>query len=244
MTTTPHDAPARPWRSRFAALHPKAYLGLHVLGGALATIALTWIFLTIADEIPEQSYLVSLDKFVGGWIEAHGTEWGERIFYVVSYLGAPVLAAVVTGVLLLFAWRREWHRAIAVAVATGGGLVLSNVLKLVFHRGRPDTATEFITRHTWSFPSGHAMNSMITYGFLTVLLLDHVAGRRRRRTVIMGAAVLIGAIGFSRVYLGVHYMSDVAGGWLAGGAWLIVCATAYRFMLARKSSMLESISRS
>lgn len=231
MTSTLHDAAPRPWRSRFARLHPKAYLGLHALGGGLATIALTWLFLAIADEIPEQSYLVGLDKLVGSFVETHGTEWGERIFHVVSYLGAPVPGALVAGVLAWLGWRRDWHRTIAVVLATGGGLVLSNVLKLVFHRGRPETAAEFITRTTWSFPSGHAMNSMITYGFLTVLLLDHVAERQKRTAVVIGAVILIGAIGFSRVYLGVHYMSDVAGGWLAGGAWLIACVIGYRFAL-------------
>jgi Membrane-associated phospholipid phosphatase len=234
MTSTPHDNPPGPWRSRFARLHPKAYLWMHAVGGALATIVLTWIFLAIADEIPEQSYLVGLDMMVGRWIEAHGTEWGEKIFFLVSYLGAPMLAVVVIGVLLWFAWHRDWHRALAVALTTGGGIVLSNVLKLVFHRGRPETATEFITRHTWSFPSGHSMNSTITYGFLTVLLLDHVTERRKRTAIVVGAAILIGAIGFSRVYLGVHYMSDVVGGWIAGGAWLIVCAIGYRFTQERR----------
>ena len=229
MTKPPFDTPAQPWRSRFASLHPKAYLGMHAIGGGLATIALTWLFLAIADEIPEHSALARTDILVQGWIQTHGTEFGEKVFFLVSYLGASVLATMVTAVLLWFAWHRNWNRAIAVMLTTSGGLMLSALLKMIFHRGRPETATEFITRKSWSFPSGHSMNSVIAYGFLTVLLLEHVTGHRRRIGIVMVAAILIGAIGFSRVYLGVHYMSDVAGGWIAGAAWLIICAIGYHF---------------
>lgn len=209
---------------------------MHAVGGGLATIALTWLFLAIADEIPEHSALARTDMFVQRWIEAHGTEWGEKIFLVVSYLGAPVLAAVVVGAVLWFAWRRDWYRTLALALTTIGGVILSDVLKMVFHRGRPETATEFITRQSWSFPSGHSMNSMIGYGFLTVLLLDHVTDRRRRSAIVICAAIVIGTIGFSRVYLGVHYMSDVAGGWIAGAAWLIACTIGYRFTKEGRSA--------
>lgn len=236
MTRTPHDATPRPWRSRFARLHPKAYLGLHAAGGALIIIALVWLFLAIADEIPEQSTLARMDTMVQHFLQTHGTEVGETIFFGVSYFGAPVLFVAVVATVLWFAWRRDWQRAGALALTSGSGVALSNVLKMVFHRGRPETATEFITRHTWSFPSGHAMNSMISYGFLALLLLEFVTGRRERIAVVVLTVVLIAAIGFSRLYLGVHYLSDVGGGWIAGAAWLLVCASGYRFAQGRLSS--------
>lgn len=147
---------------------------MHAAGGGLATIALTWLFLAIADEIPEHGAIARTDALVQRWTQAHGTEWGEQVFVVVSYLGAPLLTALVVGVVLWLAWRRDWHRALALALTTLGGVVLTTVLKAVFHRGRPVTATEFITRQSWSFPSGHAMNAMIAYGFFAVLLLAHV----------------------------------------------------------------------
>jgi undecaprenyl-diphosphatase len=234
MTSSPQDAP-RPWRSRFARLHPTAYLGVHGVAGMVVTIGLVWLFLAIADEIPEHGTLPRADTAAARWLEAHGTEGGERIFFWVSYLGAPVLAASVAAAVLYFVWRRDWRRAIALAVTSAGGLAVSTVLKLTFHRGRPETATEFITRQSWSFPSGHAMSSMICYGFLTMLLLEEVREPRwRRRAIVAGAAILIGAIGFSRVYLGVHYLSDVVGGWLAGAAWLFVCVSGYRFVQTRQ----------
>jgi undecaprenyl-diphosphatase len=236
MASTPQDMKSSGWRSRFARLHPKAYLGAYGLAGALVTIALLWLFLAIADEIPERGTLVRMDYAVARWLEGHGTEMGETIFFWVSYLGAPVLIASLLIALIYFARRRDWPAVITIAVASGGGVILSNVLKLVFHRGRPETATEFITRHSWSFPSGHAMNSMVGYGLLAVLALDHTTNRRARIAIVVVAATLIGAIGFSRLYLGVHYLSDVTGGWIAGAAWLLVCASGYRFAERRLSS--------
>jgi membrane-associated phospholipid phosphatase len=240
MTSTSHDTPRAPWRppwlTRFARLHPKAYLGLHVLAGAVAPIGLTWLFLAIADEIPERSTLVEVDKVIARWLEAHGTEPGETILYAVSAFGAPVLVALVVAAILYFAWRRDWRTAIALALTSGGGVLLSNVLKMVFHRGRPDTAVEFITRPTWSFPSGHALNSVVSYGFLTMLLLHRIADRRKQVAVVLAAIIVVVAVGFSRLYLGVHYLSDVTGGWLAGAAWLLVCVSAYRFTPGKWSS--------
>jgi membrane-associated phospholipid phosphatase len=217
----------RSWRAR-AEGHLKAYLGAHAIAGVLATMALLWLFATIADEIPEHGSLVRVDIAVARWLEAHGTESGETVFFWISYLGAPVLIASVVAAILWFARRRDWRTSAAIAITSGGGVLLSSLLKLVFHRGRPETATEFITRQTWSFPSGHAMNSMISYGFLAMLLLERTTDRRRRIAIVVVAAILIGAIGFSRLYLGVHYLSDVVGGWLAGAAWLLVCVSGYR----------------
>lgn len=232
MTATRNTVP-HPTRSRFAARHPHAYLVLHLVGGLCATAVLLWLFLAIAEDIPEQGALIRLDMAVARWLETHGTESGERIFFGLSYLGAPVLVACVVASIIYFVWRRERREAVAVAITSGGGVMVSNILKVVFQRGRPETASEFITRHTWSFPSGHSMNSIIGYGFLTILLLDHVVPSRRRAALIAAAALLIGAIGFSRLYLGVHYLSDVGGGWIAGGAWLIVCVSGYRFAQRR-----------
>jgi membrane-associated phospholipid phosphatase len=206
---------------------------VHVLAGALATIGLTWLFLGIADEIPERSTMVQVDTLIAGWLEAHGTEPGETILSWVTDFGAPILVALVVAAVVYFAWRREWRTAIALALTSGGGVVLSNVLKTVFHRGRPATVVEFIPHPSWSFPSGHALNSVVSYGFLVVLLLERVHDTRKRVAVVLAAAVMIIAIGFSRLYLGVHYLSDVTGGWIAGAAWLLVCVSAYRLAPGR-----------
>jgi undecaprenyl-diphosphatase len=231
---TPRSSWLRPWSTRFAKLHPRAYVGLHALAGALATIGLTWLFLGIAEEIPERSKMVQVDTLIGRWLEAHGTEPGETILSWVTNFGAPILVALVVAAVVYLAWRREWRPAIALALTSAGGVVLSNVLKVVFHRGRPATVVEFIPHPSWSFPSGHALNSVVSYGFLTLLLLDRIHDGRKQLAVVLAAAVMIIAIGFSRLYLGVHYLSDVTGGWIAGAAWLLVCVSAYRLAPGRR----------
>jgi membrane-associated phospholipid phosphatase len=239
MTHTSQGAPEswpRSWRARLANLHPRMYLGLHVLAGTIGIVGLTWLFLAIADEIPEGSRLVQVDAFLVRWFEAHGTEPGESILSGVTTLGAPLLYAVVVAAVLWFMWRREWRSALALALAALGGVALSNLLKVVFHRGRPATVVEFIPHPSWSFPSGHALNSVVSYGFLAMLVLDRVTGRRKRIAVVLAATIMVLVIGFSRLYLGVHYLSDVTGGWIAGAAWLLVCISAYRLAPGRPAS--------
>jgi undecaprenyl-diphosphatase len=242
MTPTAHSAPESwlgAWRARLVKLHPRVYLGLHVLAGTIGIVALTWLFLGIADEIGERSKLVQVDVVLAHWLEAHGTEPGETIVSGITALGAPLLYAVVIVALLWFAWRREWRPAIALALTACGGVLLSNLLKIVFHRGRPATVVEFIPHPSWSFPSGHALNSVVSYGFLAVLLLDRITDQRKRWAVVLAAAIMVLAIGFSRLYLGVHYLSDVTGGWIVGMAWLLVCVSAYRLAPGRPSSRAD-----
>lgn len=221
--------------SQFAQRHPAGFLSAYAVAGALAVIVLVTVFLFIGHAIPMQDALTRADRAVNAWMESHGTETGETVFTAVSYIGAPLLAATVLITLVALARRRDWFHVWAVALVTGGGLLLSTILKFTFHRARPLTAAEFMTHPSYSFPSGHAMNSMITYGFLAFLLLARVQELSRRLLIILVALIVIGAIGFSRVYLGVHFVSDVVGGWLAGTAWLIVGVGGYRFAQQRLS---------
>jgi membrane-associated phospholipid phosphatase len=134
-------------------------------------------------------------------------------------------------VAVVLARRRNWRRLVALAITCGGGSVLNVALKSIMQRARPSFASEFHAR-SWSFPSGHAMDSLIAYGFLA-----HWAVNRwpRRGTWIIAATILlVGMIGFARVYLGVHYLSDVIAGYCAGCVWLVVCVTGVRFAERRR----------
>lgn len=215
------------WRARLARSSLVAYLGLHAIAGTALSAALVWAFVALADEIPEGGTLRLVDTALGAWLEAHGTEAGERALVFVSWLGATGLAVVVALALLVLIRRHDWLAAKALAFTSATGLLLGHALKLLFHRGRPETAVEFIRRPSWSFPSGHSLNSMVCYGFLGMLALEHVRGRRPRVAVMTGVIALIVAIGFSRLYLGVHFVTDVIGGWVAGAAWMLVCWSAY-----------------
>jgi len=225
------SAVSRPTRSRFAFLHPRVYLGLHGVVGLSLAAACTWLFFAIADEVPEKGAMIRVDNAVATWLQVHGTETGETIFVGVSYLGAQVLIAVLLAVAIVLILRRDWRHVAVLAITCGGGALLNGILKLVFHRARPTYAVEFHAS-SWSFPSGHAMDSLIVYGLFAYWLGARTPGHRR--LVYAGAAVLIGAIGYARLYLGVHFLSDVVAGYGAGFVWLSVCVTGYQFAERRR----------
>ena len=122
--------------------------------------------------------------------------------------------------------RRQWILLAGWLAAFAGGGLLDAALKLAIRRPRPPYAAAFLHHYTWSFPSGHAMVSLIAYGMLAYLVVVLWTNRRSTRiSIVLGAGLLIVAIGFSRLYLGVHYFSDVVGGYAAGVLWLSACVS-------------------
>lgn len=224
-------APGNPTKSRFARLHPKAYLGLHGVIGLLVAALSTWAFFAIADELPENAWMARLDSGVTNWLQNHGTEAGETVFTIVSMFGAQILIAILVCTGIGFIARRAWRRLSVLAVTCAGGAVLNVALKSSFHRTRPSFASEFHLT-SWSFPSGHAMDSLIGYGLLAYWLGQHFSQKRAPITAV--AIALVVAIGYARIYLGVHYLSDVVAGYAAGVIWLAVCVTGYQFAERRQ----------
>lgn len=213
----------RSWQAWLARLRTAPFVSLHLIAGLALCALFLWAFIAIAEDIPEKGSLVHLDLTVAAWLQMHGTEWGEAIFSVISWLGSPVLIAIEIAVALWLLARRDWMRFWFWVATIGGGKLLELVLKLGFRRTRPVYASEFIHHQSWSFPSGHAMSSLIGYGLMAFLILPSVRGERRRRAIVIAAVALTAAIGYSRLYLGVHYLSDVVAGFLAGGLWLVIC---------------------
>jgi membrane-associated phospholipid phosphatase len=214
-----------------AAAPPPAVIGLYGMIGIALAMASTWGFLILADEIPEHGWMVNVDLAVTTWLQVHGTERGEAACVFVSLFGGDLLATAALVFLAFLVRRRRWHRAWIFTITVGGGSLLNVLLKTLFHRGRPDVAVEFHMA-TWSFPSGHAMASMVFYGLLARWTARDYPDQRGMIWTIAGA--MIAAIGFARVYLGVHYLSDVAAGYIAGYVWLIACETAGRVALRRR----------
>lgn len=217
----------RLWRFVAARFAPGEYLGLHLTLGLLISLAALWLFGGITEDVIHHDPLTRFDLSVLQWFQRLGSPAGDRVAVVVSLVGSPVAMVVVAllGALLL-AWRRLWLVFVGWVVAFGGGGVLDAALKLIVRRPRPPGATAFLHGMTFSFPSGHSMGSLIGYGMLayvvTILWVRHRAGRI---VVVAATAVLVLAIGTSRLYLGVHYFSDVVGGYAAGVLWLAACVS-------------------
>jgi len=167
---------------------------------------------------------------------------GDRIFVVVTMLGEPLTWALLsTMIILALALRREWMLAIGWIIAILGSGVVDLTLKALFRRPRPAGATEFIVGHSWSFPSGHAMGSLVGYGMLAYILILHVRQPAARFAIATGAVILTVAIGMSRIYLGVHYFTDVIAGYFAGVLWLSVCITAMELVRRRAPASARTL---
>ena len=201
------------------------YLGLHLTIGFVISVTGLWLFGGITEDVIHHDPLTQFDVTLLDWVHARATPAGYAISNAISLLGSPLtLTILALGVGFLLAARRQWILLGGWLAAFAGGGLLAAVLKLVIHRPRPPYAAEFLQHYSWSFPSGHAMGSLIGYGMLAyVLALLWIHRRSAQISMALVAALLIVAIGLSRLYLGVHYFSDVVGGYAAGVLWLSAC---------------------
>lgn len=209
-------------------------LGLRLFVGFLVVFVGTLLFSWLAKSVGMAGTLVQFDNNVALLLHREATPQTTRIFLMISMLGLQVLWIVCVAVALLLAFRRQWIHLITLLVAWLGGEGLNWLLKQVFARPRPSFPDPLISALDFSFPSGHAMFSAIAYGLLAYFLLLGVRHALLRVVIIVGAIVLVGLIGLSRIYLGVHYFSDVIAGFAAGSAWLAICITAMETIRYRR----------
>jgi membrane-associated phospholipid phosphatase len=170
------------------------------------------IFLALAEDVVEQQ-VFAWDTTILRWAADHRMPSLDRLMQVVTDLGATItLAGAALALTALLLYRRLHREALFIVVSVGGAAILNVLLKQLFQRPRPDVVTPVITAHGFAFPSGHTMSSMALA--CAVALLCWRMRWRYRWTVSIGALAFAMLVGASRVYLGVHYPSDVLAGWL------------------------------
>ncbi|HEV2237089.1 MAG TPA: phosphatase PAP2 family protein, partial [Ktedonobacterales bacterium] len=226
---------------RLAALFPRASrvarlavsatgigltLGLAVAGAAL------WVFIEIAFEVVSGSRVVGTDHRIINLVATLRTPALDRVMYAFTYLGSGLTLALLAAatVAVLLAARRS-REAILLALALVAGTLFFSAVKLLVARPRPPLEDARIVQGGLSFPSGHSTLAAMFYGTLAYFIIR--ALRREWPRVLVGvvAALLVLAVGISRIYLGVHYPSDVAAGWAAGVVWLgLVFATEHAWL--------------
>jgi undecaprenyl-diphosphatase len=223
---------ARLWergRARMGTMH--AYLPtMTILAfGIVATLMIGEDFVELAVLLRHQSpVMLDFDRMVYGWAASMRSDPATLFFVMFTRIGGPAgLAVIVLGVVaLLFAQR---HRGLSLYVALTGSMAgLINLgLKEIFARTRPDLAEALRKASGYSFPSGHAMGSMVVLGSLAYVVAS-LRGRWRLRSATIAALLTsIVAVGLSRVYLGVHWISDIAAGYAAGMVWLVVATVTF-----------------
>ncbi len=199
-----------------------------LLIGLLVGAALATGFIKLAGEMAEgetEAFDVALLKALrapGDLAIPIGPHWLLSAMRDLTALGGVTVLTLVAVLSVTFLLTRgRAHQALYTALATGGGAVVGTLLKSLFARPRPEVVPHLVEVTSLSFPSGHSMNSAIIYLTLAVMISRTFKERRARIFVIGVAGLLVLTIGFTRLYLGVHYPTDVLGGWTVGAAWAL-----------------------
>lgn len=226
-----------------AAVEGARRIGIDVaqawLATALAALAGATVGLAaLTDAVGDHDELVGVDRGVTRWVVGHRVPAVTEGFRALTWLGSEAvlvpLVLIVAGVLV---WRAAngWLRAGLFAAANGGAAALAWLLKDLVDRARPPAAGRLVAVDSASFPSGHATQVAAFFGSLALLLLLSQTSRRTKLTAIGAAAATSVLVGASRVYLGVHWASDVAAGYLLAVAWLAALGTIVAALTARPS---------
>lgn len=209
-------------KARFSS---EGLFGLHLTIGSVALLGSAWLFGGVAEDLITNDPLTFVDVIISEWFRISATPSFTAKMVLVSSIAstAAVLSlCIVVSVFLL--WKRWWYGLLALALVVPGGLLLNLLLKMAFARGRP--AWGDVDLIGYSFPSGHTMTATMFYGLLGVFLVLATKSWWWRVVAVALVLMIICAVGFSRIYLGAHYFSDVVAAVAAGAAWLAICLTA------------------
>jgi undecaprenyl-diphosphatase len=212
-------------------------LKLPTLVGAALFVALVSGFIALASEVVEKEFQSLDETGVRSFREPSnpaqpvGPSWLPETARDVTAMGSVFVLSVVTVLVTAsFLLDRKAPQALAVGLAGGGGVVVSLLLKHAVQRPRPSVVPQLTEVLTSSFPSGHSMMSAAVYVTLAAVAAQF-ASRKSQRVFLIAAACFVSfLVGLSRIYLGVHYPTDVLAGWMAGGAWAILCTFSVRLL--------------
>jgi len=193
-----------------------------------------WAFTELVDVVIEGESR-RVDRAVLLWIHTTFPSWLDGPMRIVTALGYYWFVVLLLVVVVPLFYQRGWRlSAIHLLISTAGSAVLTTVLKSVFERARPELFDSGYHASFYSFPSGHATVAVGLYGMLTLVLAYRLRGAARWAVVVSGTFVVL-LIGFSRLYLGVHYPTDIVAGYLAALLWLVCVGAVYALWLSVRS---------
>lgn len=212
------------WQVR---LSPKGFPGLYLTLNLLLLFGAIWIFGAIAEDVATRDPITIVDARLSEWLHGHAVEPLTTFMLSVTHLHSWWGVTAMTLAASAYLWIRRlriWTLTLTVAVF--GSMLLNFLLKNLFLRPRPHFNDPILTLTSYSFPSGHTMMATVFYGTLCALAVSRARDWRCRALAIFGAAILISLVGFSRIYLGAHFLSDVLAAIAEGLAWLAFCLIA------------------
>lgn len=208
----------------------------------LATVAIVYLFIELTDEVVEgdtqrfDEWLLRSLRRPDFPAVPVGPPWLREAGMDLTALGSPVvLSLVVVGVLGFMLLEKRYAVMWLTLASTLGGSLATLLLKQFIGRERPTVVPHLQEVTTPSFPSGHAMLSAVVYLTLGSLLIGVVDGRLTKTYCLFGAMFITLLVGVSRIYLGVHYPTDVLAGWMAGVAWAVVCWVVSQYLHFRRT---------
>jgi membrane-associated phospholipid phosphatase len=204
--------------------------GFELVAGLVVLTGSAWLFGWMVEDLHEGD--TQVDERVATWLHDHATPALTHFFDAVTVLGNLATLVVVVAIAGVVLWRKRWFADLLLLVlAAVGAEVITIGLKQGFQRERPFFADPLATESTFSFPSGHASVSLAVYGTLGYIAARHLESRRAQLLALVSAAVLVLLIGFSRLYLGVHFLSDVVAGYSVALAWVALCVVLLQLRL-------------
>lgn len=200
-----------------------ATFGIFLLAGGLIAVGGTYLFAEFAGHV-RSGATQAFDDAVLQWFSRYRTPTLDAAMLEITFLGTGTVVIMIVAISSLFLWlTKHQYSALLLLIATGGGILLNNMLKAGFGRPRPQVVAWGTHVVSWSFPSGHAMSAAIVYGTVAYLAARLQQRPLHRFFTFLCAAVVIVLIAVSRLYLGVHYPSDVIAGITIGLAWAGFC---------------------
>jgi membrane-associated phospholipid phosphatase len=235
MTSARSNPDLGPLRQLTRYLTTHALLAVTAILGGLVILALTAASAGIYDAVAENDGISGLDQPTLDHVIAMRTPLANHVLTVFTHLGGLLLMTLIaSAVTLLMVWRWRSHTPlILMIIAAAGSLTFTSVGKAIVGRARPplsDAVPPY--EHALSFPSGHTLNSTVIAGMVAYLIASRLTSRLGIALCVVLAVVWAAAMGFSRIFLGHHWLTDVIFAWLLGLAWLAVLITAHRMVLA------------
>lgn len=229
-------APQLEWLRR--RLSPGSYFGLQLTGAILVFMGAAWLFGGVTEDVLSGDPLTVVDRRIEVWFAMHHERFVTAFMLAVSWFHAwpiGVAAAFFLGYLI---YSRCWRWVVIALCVVPGGLLLNTAMKLAVHRERPTLSGLSAALKTYSFPSGHTIAATLIYGVIATYLASQIDRWDRRVSIGLAAIFVVVLVALSRMYLGVHYLSDVLAAMAEGVAWLALCHTAVTSLWHRRRGAL------
>ena len=220
----------------------------HVLAGVVVSVLFAIIFVRIFDTVTDAGHkILPFDFSLLQWMSQHRAPVPNAVAIFLAHSGSPpvIVGIALLGAVVSAAWRKVRGAAWTLPIAVIGAGVIIQGIKLFVQRPRPQAVPHsfqpLIHETGYSFPSGHSLIAMVVYGLLGYFVLHLFRNHAARLAVRIVTVLVVFSIGVSRVYVGVHYPTDVLAGWTAGVPWLIACLALHEVLARRWPSTGEPV---